>query len=61
MDCPLTDEQTEDIHQPLPQLIRNCRRARCGFVDSDHDTDRLPGGCILLVVALLTMPREKSA
>jgi hypothetical protein len=61
--CPLTtDEENASLHaKSVEELIPKCRSHRCHFVDSDHDTDYLPGGCILLVVALLDSKRREQA
>lgn len=51
MKCPLL-ALDKNLEQGLRSLIHKCRAVECDYVDSDHDTDYMPAGCILLVVAL---------
>ena len=56
--CPLPNVGQESLFQGTGQLAPKCRKAGCGFVDSDHNTDWLPSSCILLVVSLLESKKE---
>lgn len=54
MNCPLPDQ---DLHQGADALLRKCSETSCSYWRGDLDSDRLPGGCVLLVVALLDPQR----
>ena len=57
--CPLPYEVKTDLHQGVTSLIPKCREIGCPFIDSNYDSDYLPGGCVLFVVALLDPDRTK--
>ena len=59
MNCPLPYSERQCDKTTLAELIPKCRAIGCGFVDSDHDTGYLPGGCILLVLALVEVKKER--
>lgn len=61
MNCPLPSKaQSEALDLPLKSLIPKCRNIKCSFVDSDHDSDYLPGNCVLFVVAMINNGPKQS-
>ena len=55
--CPLENVEEEDLYQGVRSLLPKCEAAKCTYHRSNLDSDRLPGGCILMVVAMLDKER----
>jgi len=59
-ECPIMEKlNIEAIWKDIYKLVPECRKADCWYVDSEHDREYLPSGCVLMVAALLACAKEK--
>jgi len=59
-ECPIMEKfNNQHIWRDIHKLVPECRKAKCWYVDSEHDSEYLPSGCVLLVAALLACAKEK--
>ena len=54
MQCPLIHPDFTDLRA----LARQCRAAKCDYIESVWDTDYLPDNCVLLVAAMLEVDAD---
>lgn len=57
LECPLPTLDKEDLHQGCRSLLPKCQATCCTYWQGNLNSKYLPGGCILLIVALLDKER----